>query len=110
MSKPSLQDVDVTIGGRSFRLRYSIKATLALRDKWGLGSDREVQARMSKPTMSDFVDIFWAGLRTHHPEVTPDDVLTLLDDAGAEGMASAVTQALSAASPPEEPRPDAGQA
>lgn len=110
MAKPSLQDVGVTIGGRSLTLRYSIRATLALKERWGLEHDREVQARMAKPSMSDFIDIFWAGLRTHHPEITPDDVLGILDDAGADGMADAVAQALEAAAPPEQPRPGEGQA
>lgn len=101
MTQPSLQDVPIEIGGRSYLLRYSIKATLALKDRWKCESDREVQARMAKATMEEFVDIFWAGLRTHHPEVTPEQVLDLLDDAGADGMTSAVTQALNAAAPPE---------
>lgn len=108
--KPNLQDVEVNVGGRSFTLRYSIKAQLALKDRWKCESDREVQARMAKPSMDDFIDIFWAGLRKHHPEVTREEVLDLLDDAGADGMTAAVAQAMDAASPPEAPRPAEGQA
>jgi len=105
MAKPTLQDVNVSLGGRSFTLRYSIKATLALKERWKLDDDREVQAVMAKPSMGQFVDIFWAGLRTHHPEVTPEDVLDILDEAGADGMSAAVIQALEASSPPESNDP-----
>lgn len=104
----NLQDVPIELGGRSLTLRFSIKATLALKEKWGLEHEREVQAKMARASMAEFIDIVWAGLRTHHPEVTHEQVVDLLDDAGADGMQSAVERALSAAAAP--PSPSDGQA
>lgn len=103
--KPQLQDVQIELGGRSLTLRYSIKATLALKERWGLENDREVQAKMAKASMSEFIDIVWAGLRTHHPEISHDDVMTYLDDAGADGLTDMVTKALDASSAPADDRP-----
>lgn len=105
-----LQDVQIELGGRSLTLRYSIKATLALKERWGLDNDREVQARMAKATMAEFIDIVWAGLRTHHKEITHDEVVDMLDDAGAEGLTDMVTAALEASvAPDDNSRPRAGQ-
>lgn len=103
--KPQLQDVQIELGGRSLTLRYSIKATLALKERWGLENDREVQAKMAKASMGEFIDIVWAGLRTHHPEISHDDVMTYLDDAGADGLTDMVTSALEASSAPADDRP-----
>lgn len=107
--KPQLQDVQVELGGRSLTLRFSVKATLALKAKWGLETDREVQARMAKASMEEFIDIVWAGLRTHHPEVSHDQVLDWMDDAGAQGLTDLVTNALEASAAPADDRPRAGQ-
>lgn len=105
MSQPSLQDVNVPIGGRSFTLRFSVRATLFLKKLWGLEDDREVQARLAKTQdMDGFIDIFWAGLQTHHREMSRDDVLDVLDAAGPDGLASAVTDALAASAPPPDPQ------
>ena len=103
--KSQLQDVQIELGGRSLTLRFSIKATLALKERWGLENDREVQAKMAKASMSEFIDIVWAGLRTHHPEISHDDVMTFLDDAGADGLTDMVTRAIEASSVPPNPNP-----
>lgn len=103
--KSQLQDVQIELGGRSLTLRFSIKATLALKERWGLENDREVQAKMAKASMSEFIDIVWAGLRTHHPEISHDDVMTFLDDAGADGLTDMVTRALEASSVPAGQNP-----
>lgn len=103
--KPQLQDVQIELGGRSLTLRYSIKATLALKERWGLENDREVQARMAKASMAEFIDIVWAGLRTHHPDISHDQVVDMLDDAGADGLTDLVTNALDASSAPADDRP-----
>lgn len=103
--KSQLQDVQIELGGRSLTLRFSVKATLALKERWGLETDREVQAKMAKASMSEFIDIVWAGLRTHHPEISHDDVMTFLDDAGADGLTDMVTRALEASSVPAGQNP-----
>lgn len=102
------QDSVITLGGQNFTIRFSIKATLFLQEHWGLENERQVQARMASATMQDFIDIVWAGLQRHHPELTRDQVVDLLDDSGTEGLQTAVSDLMGASaapapkSPPEE--------
>ena len=103
------QDVPIRLGDRDLLLRYSYKATIALKELWGFESERDVQARMAEGRMDDFKDILWAGLRSHHPELSVEAVVDLLDDAGAEGMTEAVDHAITAAAPPEGPRQGQGK-
>lgn len=100
----ALQDKSVTVGGRKLTVRYSLRATLFLKEQWKLEEDREVQARMARAGMSDFVDIFWAGLQTHHRELTRDQVLDLLDEEGMEGLAVVVTDAITDSAAPDSPQ------
>ena len=47
----------------------------------------------------DFTALLWAGLRTHHPQITKDDCLGMLDDMGVEQATYDVFGALMAAAP-----------
>lgn len=101
------QDTTVTLGGQNFTLRFSIKATIFLQELWGLANEREVQARMAKATMQDFIDIVWAGLQRHHPDMSRAQVVDVLDDSGAEGLQGAVTELLDASAAPAPKGPPA---
>jgi len=108
------QDRQITLAGQSYTLRYSVRATLALKDKWGLGDDKasekEIERRMAQASLSDFVTIIWAGLRTHHPELSEDQVLGWLDDGGLDGLKVAMQDTIDAAAPRARPkRPPTGQ-
>lgn len=92
------QDRQISLAGHTLTIRYSLKATLALKDAWGLASDNEIEARMQSPGLDDFVTILWAGLRTHHPDVTREDVLDWADDAGLDGIQQAMGDAIDGAS------------
>ncbi|MEG1028598.1 MAG: hypothetical protein RSE34_00780 [Brevundimonas sp.] len=101
------QDSVITLGGQNYTIRFSIKATLFLQEQWGLENEREVQARMAKATMQDFIDIVWAGMQRHHPELTRDQIVDILDDSGAEGLQGAVTELLDASAAPAPKGPPA---
>lgn len=103
--KSQLQDVPIELGGRSLTLRFSIMATVALKERWGLETDREVQAKLAQASISEFIDIVWAGLRRYHPEISHNDVMIFLDDAGVDGLTDIVTIALEASSVPPNPNP-----
>lgn len=104
----ALQDKAIDLGGRRLVLRYSLRATLFLKEVWGLKEDREVQARLAAASMNDFVDIFHAGLQTHHRDLTRDNVLDLLDDAGMDGLQKVVTTAITDAEAPVSESPQEG--
>jgi hypothetical protein len=81
------QDAQITIAGQSLTVRFSNKAWIALEQIWG-ESPGEVQKRFNGDGLSitRMNDILWAALRTHHKEVTRDDVIDLLDDAGLPAL------------------------
>lgn len=100
--KPASQDKQITLGGKSLTLRFSARAVLALQDLWGLESEDEVMARLKTPKskISDFVDLVWASLRTHHPEVSREEVLAMVDDSGLDGLAASAKDLIAASMPP----------
>lgn len=102
--KPASPDRPLVIGGQTFTIRFSLRAIMALQDRWGLATEEEVQARLGNPKdkVRDFVDILWASLRTHHPEITPEQVLDMVDEAGLDGLAETARAAMTAAAPPTE--------
>ena len=100
------QDQQVTLAGKTWTLRYSVKAMLALKDAWQLKSDGEIAARLEQSkSMDDFITTIWAGMRTHHPEMSRDDVLVLLDDSGLELVKQTADNAIAAAQPRLKARP-----
>lgn len=111
--KPESQDKPVKIGGKNLVLRFSMRAMLALKDQWKLADDADMTAegaitgdqkaiaRLSNPSMDDFVVIVWAACRTHHPDLTIEDVLALLDDGGLEGLKETLDSVVKAGAPPD---------
>jgi len=95
-------DRQIEVGGRAITLRYSIKAMAALQDHWGLASFQEVGGKMQglgeSLSADDMVAIFWAGTRTHHPEIGKAEVLDLIDDAGIEEIQGAMLDAFAGGS------------
>lgn len=102
-----LQDRQITLAGKSFTIRMGVKAWLALQDLWGLDEDA-TRERVSKATLKDLPAIMWASMRTHHKDVTLEEVLDLLDDAGSDGIVNGVRKMMVDSQPP--PQPDEGQA
>lgn len=117
--KSSSPDRTVKVGGKSLQLKFSIRAMIALQDRWGLSDDPDmaadgaksatdkVQDRIAKAAMADFVTIVWAATRSKHPELTEEDVLEMLDEAGLEGLHETLSSVMSAATPPP-PKPGSG--
>lgn len=105
--KPASPDKQITIGGKSLTLRFSARAVMALQDLWGLETEEEVMARLAKPKskIGDFVDVLWASFRTHHPELSREEVLEMIDAEGLDGLAASAQEVISAAMPP----PNAGK-
>lgn len=55
-----------------------------------------------KSRIGDFVDVLWASFRTHHPDLTREEVLEMVDETGLEGLAESAQQVIAAAMPPAE--------
>lgn len=93
------QERQVEIQGKGYTVIFGLRALLALKDHWKLKTDQEVFEKLGTTSLSDVHILFWAMLRTHHKEVTPDMALDLLDLAGIEGLQDILHDAISAAAP-----------
>lgn len=104
MAQPKSRDRQIKIGGKPYKIVFGYRASLALQDHWGLETDEALFERLQKPQqkMRDFRDILWAALRTHHPEITVEDVTDMLDKEGVAGLAQSVQEAIAAAQPPAD--------
>lgn len=103
-----LADRQFTLGGETYTLRFSVRAMGALQDHFGLKSLNQVGERLQQLGadlgVEDLAAVLWAGLRSHHPEISKDDALGLLDDAGLDGLDSVVGEAFAAAAPDDADR------
>lgn len=100
--KPAVADRQITIGDKTYLLRFSVRAMAALQDYFQLATLTEVGERLQDTSMlgvKDLVALLWAGLQTHHRDVSMDDALTLLDEMGLDGMQETLGQAMAAAMP-----------
>lgn len=103
-AQPALADRQLEAGGRVYTLRFSVRAMAALQDHYGVASFNDVAERLQNVAAigaGDLVAIVWAGLRTHHPEVTKDEVLGILDEIGPAGVLAVTGEAFAAAAPPD---------
>lgn len=105
--KADSPDHEIELGGAKLQIRFSIRATMALKDRWGFKTESEVQKRLveisKEPQLENFIEILWAALRKWHPEMTYEDVLDLADMAGPNGLQVALERlmvAINASTPP----------
>lgn len=103
-----LPDRQIEIGGKVYTLRFSLKAMAALQEHFGLASLAGLQEAMARLGAADVAGVIWAGLRTHHPEVTRDMAMDMADDLGLDGAMQVLNEGLAAAMPEgdgaEDPR------
>lgn len=103
------QDRVVTIGDRQLTLRLGFRALLTLKDHWGCATDADLLDRMAREQLDDAIDILWAAALAHQREMTRDDMLDLIDDAGFVGVTTILRDLIQASMPPPAP-PEAGAA
>lgn len=110
--KEQSPDQPIKVGGKSLVLRFSLRAMLALRDRWkyqddepgtegARTADQKVIDRLSDPGFEDFVTILWAATRSHHPELTEEELLDALDAGGVGGLKGVLESVIGAGAPPE---------
>lgn len=89
-------------GGGSYTLRLGAVAIAALQDHWKLANFDETMEQITllegkELSIGDYTAILWAGLRTHHANLTMDDALEIFDVIGVQGLTLLMVQAASAA-------------
>lgn len=102
--KDEPQDHLISIRGKAYTLRFSVRAWAALVKLWGLNSVQEAQQRLTEigdATQTEpIVDIFWAAMQRHHPDVTREQADDLADDMGVENLAGVLPKLIRASGPP----------
>lgn len=79
-----LLDPEVEIGGTLYRLKFSVLAMMALKDRWLIQDDDAVLRRAIKGNVTDIPALFHALTRTHNPELSYSQAMKLLDAAGID--------------------------
>lgn len=94
-------DVELKIGDKTYTLRFSTRATMDLMDLWNLKDQRDLQAAMQDrgKTIGGMIEVVWAALRTHHRDLTVDNVIDLLDAEDLGDVMERVGEAISRAIP-----------
>lgn len=76
----------ITLGGNSYTLQMGFRATAAMEDHYDapiaeIGKKFEPNPETGLPTfrVKDAQVLLWAALLKHHPDLTQDDVLDLLE-------------------------------
>lgn len=108
-TKPATPDRQIVIDRdgeqQTYTLRFSIRAMAALQDHYGLASLDAVGRKLQDTenlAIQDMVAIMWAGLRTHHRDMTMDHAMDILDELGVEGMQRTLGEAMDGAMPEAE--------
>lgn len=96
-------DIQFALDGKPLTLRFSARALAALQDHWQLGDLDQVAGKLAeieqgKLSVQDAAAMLWAGLRTHHPEVTLDEAFDVLDGMGIANFETLLGSAISGAS------------
>lgn len=94
-----LPDRQIEVSGKVYTLRFSLKAMAALQEHFGLASLADLHAAMERVSANDVAGVIWAGLRTHHPEVTKDMAMDMADDLGLDGAMQLLNDGFGAAMP-----------
>lgn len=85
---PHRGDVELPVGGKLYTLRYGHASIYALERKTGK-SIMQIMREMDNADemrIGNVIELLWAGLQKHHPEITMDDVCDLLDQVEGGSM------------------------
>lgn len=79
-----LQDKQATFKGKAYTFRFSFLAVAALKEAWGIAwhDDAEVISRALGGAITDVPVMLWALTRSHHPDLTREEIAKLCDDEG----------------------------
>lgn len=102
----ALPTSEMTLNGQKLTLKMGYLCLVSLQKHWGLKSYRDVQAHIAN-NMEDLnivADLIWGMTRSHHAEMSHDDVVRFIDSAPDLGvLMDAVTEALDNGSAPQSP-------
>lgn len=103
----ALPYAELKISGQVLKLKMGYLCLVSLQKLWGLKSYRDVQAHIAN-NMEDITligELIWGMTRSHHEDMTLQDVAKFIDAADDLGeLMASVGEALNNGSPPESPK------
>lgn len=96
-TNPHKGDVSFEVEGKTYTLRYNHRALVKMEVALNKGL-MQVMTEMSKPEtlrLGTTAVLLWAGLQKHHPQLTQDQAIDLLDeiDGGVPTIITVIDQA-----------------
>lgn len=102
MTQRANQNVQFTVGEKTYSLRFSIKALGILQDLWKLEDLDQVMAEVRVRVSRDngaLVDFILACMSRFHPEIRREEVDMLIDDLGIYETMQVVRDTINSAIP-----------
>lgn len=81
-TNPHKGDVSFEVEGKTYTLRYNHRALVKMETALNKGL-MQIMTEMSKPEtlrLGTTAVLLWAGLQKHHPQITQDQAVDLLDE------------------------------
>ena len=91
-------EVDVQIGGKTFKLRFGVRAFILVEEKTG----KSISQILEDTSLSTLTTTICAALQKHHPEVTLEDLREEIDFSDILQIRSLIGKAVMNASPPDD--------
>ena len=96
-TNPHKGDVSFEVEGKTYTLRYNHRALVKMETALNKGL-MQVMTEMSKPEtlrLGTTAVLLWAGLQKHHPQITQDQAIDMLDeiDGGVPAIIAFIDQA-----------------
>jgi hypothetical protein len=85
----------VTLGERTFKVCFDLNSLSALEEQVGRSAfDEDFWPNLMQPfTAKSLLLLFWAGLRTYHPEITLEEAGSMITVQNAATVMKAVQEA-----------------
>lgn len=112
MTNTKAGEIQIPCGGETYNFKFGALGLSELEEKTGkpiatiFAELEDEQNRRIK----DIGLVFWSGLRRHHPEVTEDKAMEIVDDLGIPAVTQYFEQAIAIAFPASEGDEDSGNA
>lgn len=99
-----IDDRPITVNGRTYTFRFKTKEAMALQKHFAVNGKVPsvpdlVNRALVEESIEHAVALLWAGFRTHHPELTMDDVVAIFDEIGSIQIGGVFQDAAQSLSP-----------
>ena len=91
-SKKAIPEVTISLAGKPYKCRFGMKAIILLDKEFGINMFEQNNVDMNTPT--GIAKFMWAGLQKHHPELSFDLVVELLDESDMDELQNSMQKFL----------------